>query len=35
VLFPTHDQVFMGKITPEEFVAKMKELTVTYWQTHK
>jgi len=34
VLFPTHDEVFMGRTTPEEFVARMKELTITYWETH-
>jgi len=34
VLMPTHDEVFMGQITPEEFVAKMKELTIQYWETH-
>jgi raffinose/stachyose/melibiose transport system substrate-binding protein len=34
VLMPTHDEVFMGQITPEEFAAKMKELTITYWETH-
>ncbi len=32
VLMPTHDEVFMGQITPEEFAQKMKELTVQYWK---
>jgi len=34
VLQPTHDDAFFGSITPEEFAATMKELTITYWETH-
>jgi len=37
VLLPTHDEMFVGpspKLTPEEFVAKMKALTAAYWKTH-
>jgi len=34
LLQPTHDDAFFGKITPEEFAAKMKDLTIQYWETH-
>lgn len=34
ILMPTHDEVFMGKITPQEFADKMKKLTADYWATH-
>nr|RPJ58533.1 MAG: extracellular solute-binding protein [Dehalococcoidia bacterium] len=35
VLMPTHDEVFLGKITPAEFATKMQELTKQYWETKK
>jgi raffinose/stachyose/melibiose transport system substrate-binding protein len=34
VLLPRHQEMFLGSITPEEFVEKMKAETVTYWETH-
>ncbi len=29
-----HDQMFLRKITPEEFVAQIKAATVEWWKTH-
>ena len=33
ILLPLHQEMFTGAITPEEFIAKMKAGTVTYWET--
>ena len=32
ILWPADDELFLGKITAEEFVAKMKSSTVQYWK---
>jgi raffinose/stachyose/melibiose transport system substrate-binding protein len=29
-----HDQMFLGKITPEQFVTQIKAGTIDYWKTH-
>ena len=34
VLLPIHQEMFLGTITPDEFIEKMKAETVTYWETH-
>ena len=34
ILLPNHGEMFVGTITPEEFVARMKAETMTYWETH-
>jgi len=34
VLAPNHLDMWVGKITPEEFIAKMKADTIAYWETH-
>ena len=32
ILWPINDELFLGKINAEEFVAKMKSSTVQYWK---
>jgi len=34
VLLPWWDKVFLGEITPEEFIESIKEATIEYWETH-
>ena len=32
ILWPINDELFLGKITAEEFVAKMKSAQIGYWK---
>jgi raffinose/stachyose/melibiose transport system substrate-binding protein len=34
VFLKIHDQMFLGKITPEEFVSQIKAATIDWWKTH-
>jgi raffinose/stachyose/melibiose transport system substrate-binding protein len=34
VLLPLDDDLFYGKITADQFVAKLKQQSISYWKTH-
>ncbi len=35
VFLRLHDQMFIGKITPEEYITQIKAATVDWWKTHQ
>jgi len=34
IFLQIHDQLFLGKITPEAFITQIKAASVNYWKTH-